>query len=537
MNEDQLGPAQMSGRERILAALQGQPIDRIPFVPLIDIYTLLDMPSEVQGALQEASSKGYWQGILQASRAIGCDIMLRHVDVTTTISAKAPHLQGFGEFQDPVQVSSRMDGSLLIETLETPVGTLKGTWGSTDAHGWIPHPIKHLVNDHEELKIFQYAVEHLSNEAPAPDYENFLDAENEVGDEGIATTSFLNTPLMHMIETVWGLENTYYLLHDYPEEVEEILDRLHQAQRLIVERIADSPAKVVIEYENTSSTLLSPEIFRKYCLPYLNKYADLLRSADKIYLVHMCGKLHSFIEDFVDARFDGIADISPKPTGDLDLDEATASLPGKTIIGGIDANTFISQDFKDVETQVADLITRIKPFRGVLLGSADTAPRGTRVETFRLIQHLVNTLGAYDERVSGAYEPGAFVSTIPVETVSSETGAQPAAQMDTTEEEDVGLVYFAMNELTRRLDGKRPDVTTVIKFDVTDDEIYRLFINEGKCRLEVFDGDADVTLATKSKHLLALFTGKLNPVSAYMTRKIKIQGDMQALGVLSDARE
>lgn len=34
---------QISPRERILAALHGQPVVQIPFVPLIDTYSLLDM--------------------------------------------------------------------------------------------------------------------------------------------------------------------------------------------------------------------------------------------------------------------------------------------------------------------------------------------------------------------------------------------------------------------------------------------------------------------------------------------------------------
>ncbi len=283
---------EMSPRERILAALQGQPVDRIPFVPLIDTYSVLDMPQNVQGAMQTAAGEGYWQGMLAAIREIGCDILLRHVYVTKE-AGNAPHLNGFGRFLPPVVTHSHMEGSILVETLETPAGTLAGTWGLTDAHGWIPHPIQHVVTNQEQLQIFAYAVEHLSLEKPEPDFENFIEAEQALGEDGLATTSFLNTPLMDLIETCWGLESTYYLLHDFPTEVEAILEKLHQVQRLTVERIAESPARVVIEYENTSSTLLSPAIFRRYCLPILNEYADLLKSAGKIFLVHMCGKLQA----------------------------------------------------------------------------------------------------------------------------------------------------------------------------------------------------------------------------------------------------
>jgi len=524
---------QMNARERILAALQGQPVDRIPFVPLIDTYSVLDMPAHVQQAMQAGASEGYWQGMLAAIREIGCDILLRHVYVTRSASG-APHLNGFGSFEPPVVTSSRMDRSLLVEKLETPIGTLTGTWGFTEMHGWIPHPVKHLVTDHEELKIFAYAVEHLRLEKPEPDFENFVNAEKAIGEAGIATTSFLNTPLMDLIETCWGLENTYFMLHDYPDEVDAILDRLHQVQRLTVKRIAESPAKVVIEYENTSSTLLSPKIFRRYCLPLLNEYADILHSAGKIFLVHMCGKLQAFAGDLASARFDGIADISPHPTGNFTLDEAAAALPGKIVIGGIDATTFIEPDLPRVEAKIAALIESIKPYPGVLLGSADTAPRGTPLETFRLIQHLVSTSGSYLDRETESYRPGEFLASVAGTDKAPQPGGTAPAGKEAAESVDMHLV---LQELSRRLDGKRPEVTGIIKFIVTGDQVYRLFIEQGKCRLEISDGPSDASMAGNPKNLLALFTGKLNAMAAFMTRKIKFDGNLQLLGVLAAAAE
>ncbi|MBW2324810.1 MAG: hypothetical protein JRF41_15125, partial [Deltaproteobacteria bacterium] len=207
-----------------------------------------------------------------------------------------------------------------------------------------------------------------------------------------------------------------------------ILEKLHNSLKLHVEVLAASPAQVIIQYEDTSSTLLSPAVFDRYCLPFLNEYADILNSSDKIYLVHMCGKLRSFTSELHKGRFNGICDITPMPTGDFPklrsftselhkgrfngicditpmptgdfpLDEASANLPGKVVVGGIDPTTFVSRDAECVEAEVAGLIQRIKPLKGVLLGSADTVPRGTPVSTFKLIRGLVDALGAYRERI------------------------------------------------------------------------------------------------------------------------------------------
>jgi uroporphyrinogen-III decarboxylase len=306
-------------------------------------------------------------------------------------------MQLLGGFGPPVETTIDFKDGVLIETLKTPVGTLTGQWAFSERVGSIPHAIKHVVNNLEEMKIFHWAVDHLDRNRPDPLYENFIRVDKDIGDDGIATTSFNNSPLMFLIEMVWGLENTYYLLNDYPGEVEDILQKLHLSLKRQLEVIVRSPAKVVIEYENTSSTLLSPKMFRKYVLPFLNEYAEILRAAGKIYLIHMCGRLRAFKEDLAAGLFHGIIDTSPPPTGDFPLDEAAAGLPGKVVIGGVDPTTFISPDQAFVEAEIAGLLERLKPFRGVMLGSADVAPRGALPENFHLIRRLIDTVGTYNK--------------------------------------------------------------------------------------------------------------------------------------------
>jgi len=383
----------MSGRERVLAALNRQAVDRIPFVPLFDPYILVGLTQELAG--DTTVSIFHPRRQIEALKALDCDLLIRGVAVTEAFSASALQLQGVAAFAPPVEAKTEFKGNELHETLSTPVGTLTGIWKFTDKVGIIPHFVKYVVNNHEEMKVFHYAVEHFRTEPPELRYETFLEVDRLLGDDGLPTASMFNTPLMHLIEFVFGLENTYFLLHDYRDEFEDILEKMHAAQKRNVETLAASPAPVVIQYENTSSTLLSPSIFRRYCLPYLNVYADILRSAGKIFLIHMCGKLHAMVDDIDQGRFNGICDIAPQPTGDLPLDEAASRLPGKVVIGGIDATTYICQDAEFVKAEVGSLIERIKPFRGVLLGSGDVAPRGALVENFRIIRSLLDTLGTY----------------------------------------------------------------------------------------------------------------------------------------------
>jgi hypothetical protein len=64
--------------------------------------------------------------------------------------------------------------------------------------------------------------------------------------------------------------------------------------------------------------------------------------------------------------------------------------------GGIDATTFASADLAFVEREVTGLVEKVKPYRGVLIGSGDVVPKNAHLETIRLIQRLVTTVGVYN---------------------------------------------------------------------------------------------------------------------------------------------
>ena len=385
----------MSGRERILAALNHKPVDRLPFTPCVEAYLIMGLLPELTGdpTLKALHPKRQ----IATMKNLELDLMIRGIEINEPFSRTTVIAQSLGAFSPPVEVQTKSLSDMeMAEIITTPVGTITGQYKFTDKHGSIPHATKYAVNNYEELKIFTYAVEHIDMSPLKPRFDLFDRYDALLGDEGVPTASLPGTPFMNIIQGVMGLENTYILLHEHPKEMEFILERLHASQRRQVELMAQSPAKVVIQYENTSSTLLSPAYYRKYCLPIHNDYAKILTSAGKIYLMHMCGKLQAFINDFKGAGFSGITDIAPLPTGDLPLYEAAEKLPEKIVIGGIDATTFASNDFAFVEKEVTQLIRKVKPYRGVLLGSGDAMPKDTRVENVRLITKLIHTLGNYN---------------------------------------------------------------------------------------------------------------------------------------------
>jgi hypothetical protein len=383
---------QMTGRERVLAALRHEPVDRIPWVPLFDHYVMGGFGPDVP------------DDMIEALHYLDCDILARHVRVFTDERFRRDKRGGdedevgrlLGTWQYPggVEVTRTWQDGQYVQTVDTPLGSVQTVHRLMESAPGSPFLAKLPVQSPEDLRIYRYAMERI--ELPTEkDDEHFWETERAIGDAGIATASGPGSPFLTLLQGVFGVQYFYYALADYPQEVEGLMEMLHRRNMAYYERLVESPAEVIIAYENTGTTLHSPRLYDQYAGPCLDAYADIVHRAGKTILVHMCGKLWDMRETLSHAHYDGMTDIAPPPTGNLWLDDAKRAWPDKVVLGGVDPTVFVSPDQDMVRETVGSLIERIKPFRGIMLGSADATPHGARVENFRLIRELVDTLGRY----------------------------------------------------------------------------------------------------------------------------------------------
>ena len=124
---------EMTGRERILAALHGRETDRMVFSPLIDDYFISSL-----------GQQGHAMDILQAMRYIGNDIMERHVGMVQTDWRKAERRR------------EERNGEV-YQVFETPVGSV---CKKERFVGKTLFTSKYLIQTIEDVKVLQYLVEH-----------------------------------------------------------------------------------------------------------------------------------------------------------------------------------------------------------------------------------------------------------------------------------------------------------------------------------------------------------------------------------------
>jgi len=364
----------MTGKQRILAALRRQPVDRVPWAPLLVPYTIAGFPKDTPHRVAEAQ------------RAVGCDIWTQSVADRIGLwflkpKAKIKKIQYF------------VDGDV-VSGYETPEGTIterqrSGIGGSLNA------PVEYMIKTPQDLKVYRY-VQSNSFLFVADYTDHYAWEEAIVGDDGVITDVTIGmTPIQQMINLLAGIENTYAIQADEPDLFDEVMHIMHKNNlHQVRETVRKSKADIFVNSENTSWTTMSPKIFEKYCVEQLNDYTDILHEFNKLHVVHACGKLSCFAEKIAKCRCDAIADLAPSPTGDMELWEVAEALPNMAVKGGIGCDTFTSNDPQACYNKAIEIIEKTRGRLGILLGSGDSVPNGTSLENLRAVTKAVEEASA-----------------------------------------------------------------------------------------------------------------------------------------------
>jgi hypothetical protein len=355
----------MTGKERVRAVLNHETVDRIAFVPCIDPYFRSGLPSPYKT-----------MDIYELQALCGTDL-LRGVSC---------HKSGFDETVQHIHQQDS-DGAI-IDIYKTPCGELREIHKFTAQSPYIPFPTEYLIKTIDDLKIYRYLLKHIMNE---PDYDAFRFI-SEKFNHLMVSCSVEDSAFRQLLTKKIGLENFVYFFYDNPDEIEETLKHLQFHFCSLLEIAAQGPSEVFICYENTNTANSSMDWFETYELPQLNSYADIVHKHGKKLLVHMCGRINLIIESIAKARFDGIIDVSPPPTGDLILSDAVKMMAnyGKVIAGGIDCNAFVFLDLVKFEKKVISLLQQIPDSSNFMLCSGDAVPQGAKIENFEIIGKILS---------------------------------------------------------------------------------------------------------------------------------------------------
>jgi methylmalonyl-CoA mutase cobalamin-binding domain/chain len=403
-------------KERILAAMRGEMVDVIPFVPRLDLWWLANVS---RGTLPEK-----YQGMMpdDISRAEGwaCYHMVPNfADVSgpEDVLHRSMGLFHFKQsvygwrFSPDVEIAVGSRGDQQVVEYRTCKGSVRTVGGLTrqamqagSSLGWVE---EHAIKRPEDYGV----VGHIfSNIEVFPQYESAQAYVDAIGDDGVAAAGgpSLGASPMHMIQKEF-LDPTQFFYHyrDHQKQMRELAECVKVYFDKVLAVIEASPAEVVLWGANYDDMLTYPPYFEKEILPWLGRVAERLGAAGKIVATHTDGENRGLMDLIRDSGVDVAESVTPWPMTQLRIEEYYRRWRAElTIMGGIPESILLEDTASEDEFEafMDDLFASVAPGDRLILGTADSTPPDAEFERLHRIHERVEREGRLPLE-AGAFRP------------------------------------------------------------------------------------------------------------------------------------
>ncbi|HJO94450.1 MAG TPA: uroporphyrinogen decarboxylase family protein [Victivallales bacterium] len=344
----------MTSRERMLTALNNEKPDRLP--------------CQVHGWMNYYL-KNYLGGMdeWQAFEKFGMDYAIY---VSPRYLYNEKDLANWNEKHIILGTDSSGNKKERIE-ITTPKGCLSKQIVHTDV---TDYDSEHLIKDIADFEIW-------NEYCPVPsgiDFTPILNAKDRLGDKGIIRSHPFSpgqgSPWQSFC-TLYGTETSIFLGMDEPDTLHHILESIVQKTLRVTEMWHGTPADMVeVGGGAGSNTVISPNFYREFGLPYDQRQNKLLHEAGLKVVNHFCGGLMAMLDIVVESNADGLETMTPPNMGgDCDLHTASQKVGDKLFfIGGFDQNAgFEHGTPKYVRKLVFDCFEATKDHGGYIICPSD----------------------------------------------------------------------------------------------------------------------------------------------------------------------
>jgi uroporphyrinogen-III decarboxylase len=340
----------MTARERILGALNGTPVDR---VPIFDIIQHIELCEHVTG--QKVTPQN------------GLDLLLATIgeclDMTRGVAALAPPA--------PDKVWQDDEGFVYRAEwwtqwiVERPF---------VDTRGYLEY-VRRLLDQLADLPADSLYTFFGRHDVWARDSEDPQDHYRRL-QERLGDVLLLPSESPVGLDTAYhraGLEQFVYGYAEEPELVSQLLEALYQHEVRRVHRCADAAlapvALVYADLANKHGPMFSPAFLRLEFFPRLRGLVDAWHAHGVKVIFHSDGDYRALLDDVQGAGVDGVNPVEKLERADH-LRETRAGWPGLAMVGGIDCSNLLPFGTPDeVRAAVRHALEVTRPGGRYVLGS------------------------------------------------------------------------------------------------------------------------------------------------------------------------
>jgi len=390
----------MNFREAVLEIFKGNDPGQIVWQPRIENWYDVNkrqgtMPEKYQGMTLmeiyddlECSPRPYlygrpspedlsdWEGLERA----GGGYCPQHVPPVWTVRLEGGNITS----------EQDIDGNELIERWETPKGNLTRRWRISEL-SIVPHVTDYPVKEVEQLKILEYILRHQKVEFH---YDNYELVRQKMGDRAPLAINAPRAPFQMLILFYMNYEPGIIALHRHTHEVESFLKAAEEIDNRFYEMMKDSPVDIINFPDNVDGHFDSPPLLEKYLLPHWQRRTEELRKAGKYTDVHWDGSIKPILRYTHDVGVDGFEAFTPKPQGDVTIEEMSEALSDDLILlDGVPATHFLpSASVSALKETIDQVIEEFAP--KLILGISDEIPANGDIEKVRLVSEWIKEYNA-----------------------------------------------------------------------------------------------------------------------------------------------
>jgi len=264
---------------------------------------------------------------------------------------------------------------------DTPHGTLRQTNMLTVDRTW--RTVEFAAKSAEDLPALRWLLQRRQVRFNAETYRR---GKAFIGERGEGHFWVPKSPYFALAQQWMKYEDFVYALIDRPAEVEDIFRVIDDGYDALYEQLTSCPDVKILNFgENVAMAYLSPRYYEQYCLPWYDRRAGQLRKAGIFTHIHIDGYFRGLLPYLADMPFDGLEALTPKPQGDVTVEEIRGHIGEKVLLDGIPAVLFLDHHSRDDLAACVEKLAALFHPR-LVLGISDELPEGGGQEAYERLK-------------------------------------------------------------------------------------------------------------------------------------------------------
>ncbi len=393
----------MPHRERMSAVMRGEPVDRIPWAPRMDLWFIANRE---KGELPE---RFVGKNMVELAGELNVACHAVRADFTNLRTPEHLMLRGFG-------LDLHHDYPFKINVLDLPVEfqhdeenfitAIHTTAGEVGTHTQLTADM--LRNGISLPFIKSYPIESKSDlEAVAqvfdqleviPTPDAYADFQRRVGDQGVAVAAglYAASPMHLILHDLMPMEQFFISYLEDRDSLYKLAQRMEPFFEAVLDAVMLCDAEVIYWGSNYDQNITWPPFFSDEIVPWLKKVSNCVHDAGKLLLTHTDGENKALLPLYPSCKFDIAESVCPYPMTKCKLNEIQKGLGSKiTLWGGIPAVALLDNSMNDDEFEVYldGIFSDLETGERLILGVSDNVPPEANLSRFEKIEQQIEAFG------------------------------------------------------------------------------------------------------------------------------------------------